>query len=323
MPPLLFFLFFCILAIVLVATAAGLHFLESQRKKQVTGILRTLEGKPRREEESNLLLDPPNPDNLLQRLAASLNLTTTLENALMQSGLNWSVNELMIAMGSGAAAGIILGWWLNLFVFWPLSSLLFGAALGALPYGYVRFKRQRRMAAFEEQFPEALDFLARSMRAGHAFTISLRMASEDMPDPLGLEFRTLFNEQNLGAPLDTALYNLAERVPLLDVRFFVSAVILQKQTGGNLGEILTRLGQVIRQRFQLKGQVKAASAHGRITALVLTILPAATAVLMLMAAPAYLQSMLDDPDGKKLIAGSIVGQIVGQLVIRKIIRIKV
>jgi tight adherence protein B len=144
-----------------------------------------------------------------------------------------------------------------------------------------------------------------------------------MPDPLGLEFRTLFNEQNLGAPLDTALYNLADRIPLLDVRFFVSAVILQKQTGGNLGEILTRLGQVIRQRFQLKGQVKAASAHGRITALVLTILPAATCILMIMAAPAYLKSMFDDPDGKKLIAGSIVGQIVGQLVIRKIIKIKV
>jgi tight adherence protein B len=148
------------------------------------------------------------------------------------------------------------------------------------------------------------------------------MASEDLPDPLGLEFRTLFNEQNLGAPLDRALYNLADRVPLLDVRFFVSAVILQKQTGGNLGEILTRLGQIIRGRFQLKGQVKAASAHAKITALVLTILPAATAVLMMMAAPTYLQSMIDDPDGRKLIAGAVVGQIVGQLLIRRIIRVK-
>jgi tight adherence protein B len=110
---------------------------------------------------------------------------------------------------------------------------------------------------------------------------------------------------------------------LLDVRFFRSAVILQKQTGGNLGEILTRLAQVIRERFKLKGQVKAASAHGRVTSLVLTILPAATAVLMMMAAPSYLESMANDPDGRKLIAGSIVGQIVGQMVIRKIIRIKV
>ena len=147
--------------------------------------------------------------------------------------------------------------------------------LAALPYFYLRTKRSRRLAAFEEQFPEALDFLARSMRAGHAFTISLRMASEDLPDPLGLEFRTLFNEQNL------------------------------------------------RERFRLKGQVKAASAHGRVTALVLSILPAVTAILMMLAAPAYLRSMLDDPDGKKLIAASIVGQVVGQLVIRKIIRIKV
>jgi len=226
-------------------------------------------------------------------------------------------------MAGGAVGAAVLSLILPALFVWPGTSAVAAVFCAALPYFFLRRKRTRRLAAFEEQFPEALDFLARSMRAGHAFTISLRMASEDLPDPLGLEFRTLFNEQNLGAPLDTALDNLADRVPLLDVRFFVSAVVLQKQTGGNLGEILTRLGQVIRGRFQLKGQVKAASAHARVTALVLTILPAATAVLMMMAAPAYLQSMLNDPDGKKLIAGSIVGQIVGQLVIRKIIRIKV
>ena len=118
----------------------------------------------------------------------------------------------------------------------------------------------------EEQFPESLDFLARSMRAGHAFSISLEMLGEEMADPLGQEYRTLFNEQNLGAPLDVALRNFAERVPLLDVRFFTSSVLLQKQTGGNLSEILGRLAYVIRERFRLKGQVKAASAHGRMTA---------------------------------------------------------
>ena len=323
MPPLLFFLFFCILAIALVATAAGLHFLESQRKKQVTGILRTLEGKPRREEESNLLLDPPNPDNLLQRLAASLNLTTTLENALMQSGLNWSVNELMIAMGSGAAAGIILGWWLNLFVFWPLSSLLFGAALGALPYGYVRFKRQRRMAAFEEQFPEALDFLARSMRAGHAFSVGLEMLGAESPEPLGQEFRTLFNEQNLGAPMEVAFENMLRRFPLVDVRFFASSVMLQKQTGGNLSEILLRLAYVIRERVRLKGQVRAISAHGRLTAGILTVMPMALMVIMLFVAPGYLQGMARDPDGKYMILAAIVSQFLGYYFIRKIIRIKI
>jgi tight adherence protein B len=242
---------------------------------------------------------------------------------IQQAGVSWTPRGLILTMFGGVVGAMALARLLPAFFDYTGTTAALAALLAALPYLVLRRKRARRSAAFEEQFPEALDFLARSMRAGHAFTISLRMASEDMPDPLGLEFRTLFNEQNLGAPLDTALYNLAERVPLLDVRFFVSAVILQKQTGGNLGEILTRLAQVIRQRFQLKGQVKAASAHGRITALVLTILPAATCVLMIMAAPAYLKSMFDDPDGKKLIAGSIVGQIVGQLVIRKIIKIKV
>jgi tight adherence protein B len=242
---------------------------------------------------------------------------------IQQAGVSWTPGGLILTMAGGAVGALAFSRMLPNVFAWPGTSVLCATFFAALPYFYLRRQRTRRLAAFEEQFPEALDFLARSMRAGHAFTISLRMASEDLPDPLGLEFRTLFNEQNLGAPLDTALYNLANRVPLLDVRFFVSAVILQKQTGGNLGEILTRLGQIIRGRFQLKGQVKAASAHARVTALVLTILPAATAVLMMMAAPTYLQSMLNDSDGKKLIAGSIVGQIVGQLVIRKIIRIKV
>jgi len=323
MPPLLFFLFFCILAIVLVATAFGLHVLESQRKKQVTGILRTLEGKPRQEEESNILLDPPNPDNLLQRLAANLNLTQTLESSLLQSGLTWSVNELMTGMGIAAVVGVILGLWLNIFVFWPLSGLVFGMALGSLPYAYVRFKRQRRMTAFEDQFPEALDFLARSMRAGHAFSVSLEMLGSESPEPLGQEFRTLFNEQNLGAPLEVAFENMLRRFPLVDVRFFVSSVMLQKQTGGNLSEILLRLAYVIRERVRLKGQVRAISAHGRLTAGILTVMPIVMVMALLFVAPGYLQGMAKDPDGKWLIVAACISQLLGYYFIRRIIRIKV
>jgi tight adherence protein B len=251
-----------------------------------------------------------------------LALLAKTKKLIQQAGVNWTPGGLLLMMAGGAVGAVVLSLLLPALFVWAGTSAVLAVFLAALPFLYLRRRSRRRLAAFEEQFPEALDFLARSMRAGHAFTISLHMASEDLPDPLGLEFRTLFNEQNLGAPLDRALYNLADRVPLLDVRFFVSAVILQKQTGGNLGEILTRLGQIIRGRFQLKGQVKAASAHAKITALVLTILPAATAVLMMMAAPTYLQSMIDDPDGRKLIAGAVVGQIVGQLLIRRIIRVK-
>src|SRR5262249_35794625 len=175
----------------------------------------------------------------------------------------------------------------------------------------------------EEQLPEALDFLSRSMRAGHAFTISLEMVGEELADPLGQEFRALFNEQNLGAPLDSALQNFGTRVPLLDVRFFISSVLLQKQTGGNLSEILVRLSYIIRERFRLKGQVRAASAHGRLTATILTLLPVFTMLGLLVVAPGYLQSMAEDPDGRMIIGAAIVTQILGNICMRKIINIKV
>ena len=321
--PLSVGLFLALFTFLLLLIAVGLKFYEWFRRREMSAMLRTAAQVDPSPAGSQLLrhiaVKPPLMEVWLKRLA----LLEKTRKLLQQAGLDWTPRGLLLAMSGGLLAAMALPLLVPALFPWPGMSAALAVLLAALPYLYVRSKRKRRMAAFEEQFPDALDFLARSMRAGHAFTISLRMASEDLPDPLDLEFRALFNEQNLGAPLDTALYNLAERVPMLDVRFFVSAVILQKQTGGNLGEILTRLGQVIRQRFQLKGQVKAASAHGRITALVLTILPAATCILMIMAAPTYLQSMLDDPDGKKLIAGSIVGQIVGQLLIRKIIKIKV
>jgi tight adherence protein B len=187
----------------------------------------------------------------------------------------------------------------------------------------VRQKRKKRLDTMEEQLPEALDFLARSMRAGHAFTISLEMLGEEMAEPLGQEIRTLFNEQNLGAPLEIALRNFGQRVPLLDVQFFCSSVMLQRQTGGNLAEILTRLAYIIRERFRLKGQVKAASAHGRLTASILTALPIVTMLGLLVVAPGYLQGMAEDSDGKWLIGGSIFAQVLGNYCIKRIINIKV
>jgi tight adherence protein B len=194
---------------------------------------------------------------------------------------------------------------------------------GFLPYFYVRKKRRKRLDTLEEQLPESLDFLSRSMRAGHAFTITLQMVGEEMADPLGQEFRTLFNEQNLGASLEGALRNFAERVPLLDVRFFTSSVLLQRQTGGNLAEILTRLAYVIRERFRLKGQVRAASAHGRLTATILVMLPICTVLGLLLVAPGYMQGMAADPLGRWLIGSAIFLQLIGNFFIRKIINIKV
>ena len=319
----LFFIFFCVLAIVLVATAIGLNFMEAQRKKNVKSLLHKVEGTPDAEVQTKLLIEPPERVSRLEQLASGFNITESLQLTLRQSGLEWSLSQLILATAIGACVGALVGWKTNLLLLTPVSVAVFGGAGALLPYAWVGFKRRKRFAEFEEQFPEALDFLARSMRAGHAFSISLEMLGAESPEPLGAEFRTLFNEQNLGAPLEVCFGNMLRRIPLVDVRFFVSSVMLQKQTGGNLSEILVRLAYVIRERFQLKGQVKAASAHGRMTAAILTLMPIVLMFALFFVAPGYLQSMANDPDGKYLIIGAIVAQLLGYYFIRKIIRIKV
>jgi tight adherence protein B len=313
--------FIVVFVLILFAVSLGLKFVDSRRKTQMVGMLQTASGEAV-VTLTNLLkeIEPDKPTGLSQ-IVASLHFSKHAKEVIAQAGLTWSSNRLLVMMGVMAALGLFVG------ASVPGAGVLGGiglaAALGCLPYVYVRRKRTKRLDTLEEQFPEALDFLARSMRAGHAFTISLEMIGEEIRDPLGQEFRALFNEQNLGAPLETALSNFTTRVPLLDVRFFTSSVMLQKQTGGNLSEILQRLSYVIRERFKLKGQVKAASAHGRMTAGVLTVLPVATMLGLLFVAPGYLQGMADDPDGKKMIGGAIVLQIIGNVCIKKIINIKV
>ena len=323
MPPFIILIFFVVFAGAMAAAFAGLKFYETRRRNQVRAVLKTISGEapPR---ETKILKDlPGEEDRLLERVLARFNLAGRLEAAIRQAGLDWTVERMLMAMAVGGALGAIVGGLLLAAMPVLVRALGCGAAGAAVPYLYVARTRSRRLAKFEEQLPDALDFLARSMRAGHAFSISLEMMSEEMPPPVGLEFRTLFNEQNLGAPIELALRNLTERVPLLDVRFFASAVMMQRQTGGNLSEILARLAYVIRERFRLKGQVRAASAHGRMTAGILTAMPVVTMLALLMVAPGYLQGMAADEDGRKLIAGCIVAQVIGNLCIRKIIRIKV
>jgi tight adherence protein B len=192
-----------------------------------------------------------------------------------------------------------------------------------LPILYIRQQRGKRLAEFERQFPEALDFMARSVRAGHAFSVALELLASETPDPLGFEFRKMAHELNLGSPFNVAMGNLVTRVPLIDVRFFVSTVLLQRETGGNLAETLTNLAHLIRERFRLKGAVKAAAAHGKITATVLTLLPIVLAVGLSGVAPTYLSGMAKDPTGRYLILGSIIGQLLGFVVMKKIVDIKV
>jgi len=271
---------------------------------------------------TSILVDPEQRDRVDTFLENSP-LQAWIATQLQQGGVPWAPSHLMFAMVVGGFLGAMLGWIIQPLGFALASSIVFGFLLGYLPLLFVRYKRSTRLKELEEQLPESLDFLARSMRAGHAFSISLEMLGTEQPDPLGQEFRALFAEHNLGAPIEVALANFARRVPLLDVRLFVSSVALQRQTGGNLSEVLTRLAFLIRERFRLRGQVKAASAHGKMTSAVLTALPVVMIFALQVVAPDYLPQMVRDPDGKWMIVAAVVFQVLGYMIMRRITNIKV
>ena len=315
--------FVVVFALMLLTVSVGLKYFDARRKSQVVDMLHTASGE-NVVSVSNLLkeIESGRPSGL-NRLFSGMQFSKHAEEMIQQAGLNWSSSRLLTSMGLMMVPGLGLGLFVPFLFNGPTTAIALGLVFGSIPYLVVRAKRKKRLNTLEEQFPESLDFLARSMRAGHAFSISLEMLGEEMDDPLGQEFRALFNEQNLGAPIDIALRNFALRVPLLDVRFFTSSVLLQKQTGGNLSEILSRLAYIIRERFRLKGQVRACSAHGRITASILTLMPIATMLGLLLVAPGYLQGMANDSDGKYMIGGTIVAQLLGNFFIKKIINIKV
>jgi tight adherence protein B len=320
---ILVFSFVGVFAVVLLAFSVGWQYVEAQRKKKVVGMLENPSGSSVVVETTILKDLPSSGGDFFGRILENLNLAKKIQEQIHQAGMTWTTGKLLLTMLLAGVAGAIIGLRLKVMVVTWASSLALAALFAAVPYLNILRRRGKRLAAFEAQFPEALDFLSRAMRAGHAFSVSLEMLSEESPDPLAREFRQVYNEQNLGMSIDTALKNLTKRVPLLDVGFFVSAVMLQKETGGNLSEILNKLSYVIRERFKLKGQVRAASSHGRMTGLILTLMPVATVFAMIAIAPEYLRGLVEDPDGKWLIIGTIVGQMLGYFFIRRIINIKV
>jgi tight adherence protein B len=187
----------------------------------------------------------------------------------------------------------------------------------------LHLKRRSRLKRFEENFPEALDLMARAVRAGHAFSTGIKMVAEELPDPVGPEFKKTFDEQNFGLPLVESLHNLSARVPSLDVKFFVTAVLIQRETGGNLSEILENLGHVVRERFKIMRQVRVHTAHGRFTGWVLLALPSALAVALMFINPEHMSLLFREPLGQKLLTASVVMQSVGYLWIRQVVKIEV
>ena len=237
-----------------------------------------------------------------------------------QSGVRTTGSAIVI-FSIGMAVG--LGLLAFLFVPQPLAAPVV-ALLGAFaPFGWLRHKRSSRLKKFEEQFPEALDVLSRAIRAGHAFQTALGMCADEMPGPVGPEMKKTFDQQNYGLPLKDALNDLAERVNIIDVRFFVTAVLIQRDTGGNLSEILDNLAHVVRERFKIQRQVRVHTAHGRFTSYVLLSLPAFLAVALSMLNPEHMQPLFRERMGQMMLMGAMVLQGMGYLWIRQVIKIEV
>jgi len=313
--------FLVVLAAVMLSVSSGLRYFESKRKKQLVSVLRTVSEAG--QEHVELLMDADSMNSGAQPMPGPQAVYDKLGVLISESGLNWDAKKLLILTCGAFAVGCVIGAMIPFEVSIFVRCFAVGSALAYVPFMMVKKARTKRLDGMEAQLPDALDFLARSMRAGHAFTISLEMVGQELADPLGQEFRALFNEQNMGGSLDRSLANFGKRVPLADVRFFSSAVLLQRQTGGNLGEVLGRLSHIIRERFRLKGQIKAVSAHGRLTATILTILPIATLGGLMIVSPQYLSPLVHDPMGRKLVMIGITCLVLGNVFIRKIVRIRV
>jgi tight adherence protein B len=257
---------------------------------------------------------------LLNRILISMPGVPKLTLFLQQAAVRMQVGTfilLVVAISFGTLiAGLVTG------VSFPM---LFLAVIGfpLVPFVVVSIMRSRRFSRLEELFPEAMDLLARAVRAGHAFTSGFELIGNELPDPLGEEFRITYQQQNLGLPLREALGNLAVRVPLPDVRIFVSAIQIQRDSGGNLGEILDTLSAVVRERFKLLRQVKVFTAEGRMSQKILSSLPVVAFLGLYMMNPGYLEPLFTDPIGQYGFAVVLLMQVVGYMVIRKIIRIEV
>jgi tight adherence protein B len=257
---------------------------------------------------------------VFNRLLARAMWAGRLRVFIAQAGLNILPGRLILWC---AVAGLAL--YVAVQYIYPntIVALILGAIGLAAPLVVVAFKRAQRLRAFEKNFPEAIDLLGRAVRAGHAFTTGLEMVTTELPEPVSGEFKLVFDEQSFGLPLRDALTNLAERVPIIDVRFFVTALLIHKETGGNLAQILDDLSHVIRERFTLLREVRVRTAQGRLTAVILIALPPAMILLMRVLNPDYVNTLFTDPLGPYMLGGAALLQIIGSAMLWKVVNIQV
>lgn len=296
---------------------AALQRTIESRLQEVSGFVPEPEGKA---EDSLIRAQVTGPLPNVDRVARQAIKGSAFERWLEQSGTKISLSAcILISLLLGA-----LGAGLALVFSHQVWAMPIGFLVGAcLPPAMLRRRRTVRINKFEEHFPEALDLMSRAIRAGHAFSAGLKMVADELSDPVGPEFRKAFDEQNYGLPLKESLNNLADRVPLLDVRFFATAVLIQRETGGNLSEILDNLANVVRERFKIRRQVRVHTAHGRFTGYVLMGLPAFLAMALSVINPDHMNLLFEDRMGQLMIVGCIVMQAIGFFWIKQVVKIEV
>ena len=266
--------------------------------------------------KSELLSDVP----LLNRLLSHLNIAVRIERRLLQADLKIRVGTFVLLSLTLFFIAILGGQFLH----WPpVISIVVGVLLFTIPHLIVNAKRRLRVKKFLNHFPDALEMFARSLRAGHSFTGAIQLVAQEMPDPIGPEFQKVFEEQNLGIPLRQALIGMTDRVDTLDVKFFVTAILIQRETGGNLAEIIDKISHVIRERFRIQGQLKIFTAQARLSGWILSLLPIGVAVLIGIMNPEYMKPLWFERTGKILVVVAVTLQVLGALAIRRIIRIKI
>jgi tight adherence protein B len=320
------FVVFAFVVGLIMATYAGIAYLPGylaqreldRRLRDVSGI--RVDESVSTAEHTVVRRERRGPVPAIDRVLADSAAGGKLKRLIQQAGVDTTPGTVVVASLVGGAVGFLLA---GMFSTQSLAQVLAAAVGLVLPFAWLRYKASRRLKRFEEQFPEALDLLSRAIRAGHAFQTAMGMVADELPEPVGPEFKTTFDQQNYGLPLKDALNELAERIGLLDVRFFVTAVLIQRDTGGNLAEILDNLAHVVRERFKILRQVRVHTAHGRFTGYVLLALPAFLACALMLINPEHMSLLFTERMGQMMVLGAVIMQTIGFFWIRQVIKIEV
>jgi tight adherence protein B len=311
--------------ILTLALIEGAYYaLRKIRSREKREVLRRLRGYPTTEYERQII-DIMRKSMLsevpwLNQMLLSIRWTDKLSRLIEQSGTESTLGVFILLSILLAFGGFVIGLWATSYT---LLSLIIGFFLGIFPFLYVYLKKKRRMEKFQRQLPDALDLIARALKAGHAFTGGLKMVGDELGEPVGTEFEKTLHEINFGSGIPEALKGLTQRVDCPDLRFFIISVIIQRETGGNLAEILTKIAYLIRERFKLQNRVQVLSAEGKLSAIILIAIPFVVALALSVLNPVYIKTLFIDPVGKALVAFALLMMGIGIVVMKRMIEIKV